>query len=198
MTCPPGVRSQRITPHHSVNGPKRRPRLARKAFYSEILHFVTTVSNLTHIFYMPNNFYGGLFFHLLVPFCSCITYRDSSGKLIRLVHICQPASFSLATALEVWNTKIYLHKISLFLLLRLQCNPQQQFKFFISKRGMVLGRKTRDTGELLWKTYWITAHTGGWVKQYTQKIQCSLTNPNSWTLKSVTQQQTQNVVVVIS
>lgn len=67
MTCPPGVRSQRITPHHFANGPKSRPRLARMAFYSEILHFVTPVSNFTHIFYMTNNFYlqlGFLFISL--------------------------------------------------------------------------------------------------------------------------------------
>lgn len=91
---------------------------------------------------------------------------DSSGKLIRPVHICQPASFFLATALKCLNTKIYLHKISLFLLLRLQCNLQEQFKVFISKKGVVVGWKT---GELLWKTYWITAHTDGQVKQHTKK-----------------------------
>lgn len=138
MTCPLGVRSQRITPHHFANGPKSRPRLARMAFYSEILHFVTSVSNFTHIFSPIDQqflFTIGLFVNLLVPFCSCIMYPDSSGKLIRLVHICQPASFSLATAVKVLNTKIYLHKLSLFLLLRLQCNLQQQFKFFYFQKG---------------------------------------------------------------
>lgn len=28
-----------------------------------------------------------------------------NGKLIKLGHICQPANFSLATALKAWNTK---------------------------------------------------------------------------------------------
>lgn len=69
------------------------------------------------------------------------------------MHFCQPASFSLATALKVLNAEIDLHQISLFLLLRLQCNLQQQFKFFISKKGIVLVWKTRATEELLWKTY---------------------------------------------
>lgn len=61
-----GVKVKRLHPT-TVNGPKSRPRLARKAFYSEILHFVATVSNLTHIFYMTNNFYlqlGFLFISL--------------------------------------------------------------------------------------------------------------------------------------
>lgn len=47
----------------------------------------------------------GFFVHLLVSFCSCIMYPDSSGKLIRLAHICQPASFSVATVLKALNTK---------------------------------------------------------------------------------------------
>lgn len=202
MSCPPRGRSQRIKTHHSVNAAKSRPRLARKAFYSEILHFTFCYYcqqfNPYLLYDQQFLFTVGLFVHLLVPFGSCIMYPDSSGKLIRLVHICQPASFSLATALKVLNTKIYLHKISLLILPRLQCNLQQQFQFCISKRGILLGWKTRDTGKSLWKTYWITAHTDGWVKQNTKKIQCSLTNLNSRPLKSVTQQQMQNVVVVTS
>lgn len=183
-----------------MNDPKSRPRLAKKAFYCESLHIFLFLSAILPYSLYNQQFLATVrfFVHLLFPFYSCTMCPDSSGKLIRLMHICQPASFSLATALKVLNTKIYLHKISLFLLLRLQCNLQQQFKFFIPKKGIVLVWKTRATEELLWKTYWISAHTDGWVKQYTKKIQWCLTNPNSRPLKPVTQQQTQNVVVVIS
>lgn len=150
------------------------------------------------MFYITYNFYLqlGFFVQVLFPFCSCTMCPDSSGKLIRLMHICQPASFSLATALKVLNAEIDLHQISLFLLLRLQCNLQQQFKFFTSKKGIVLAWKTRATEELLWKTSESLPTQMAESNSTLKKIQWCLTNPNSRPLKFVTQQQTQNVVVI--
>lgn len=145
--------------------------LPKRPFTVKAYIFFYFYQQFYHIFFYNQQFLATVrfFVHLLFPFYSCTMCPDSSGKLIRLMHICQPASFSLATALKVLNTKIYLHKISLFLLLRLQCNLQQHFKFFIPKKGIVLVWKTRATEELLWKTYWISAHTYGWVKQHTKK-----------------------------